>query len=68
MLGVIDQRDQEWQVGIGLHVLGEEWHLPVDEAFLQDHLAHRHGKGGIGARLGPATIRRRTWCCPPNRG
>jgi hypothetical protein len=51
MLGVVDQRDQEWQVGIGLHIVGEERHLPIDEEFLQDHMTHRHGQRGVCAGL-----------------
>ena len=52
MLGVVGQRDPERQVGVGLHEVGEERHLPVDEELLQDHVGHRHGQRGVRARLG----------------
>jgi hypothetical protein len=51
VLGILGQRDQKGQVGVGLHIVGEEWHLPIDEILLQDHMAHGHGERGICASL-----------------
>jgi hypothetical protein len=51
VLGVLGQRDQEGQVGVGLDVVGEERHQPINEEFLQDHMAHRHRERRIGSSL-----------------
>ena len=52
VLGVLDQGDQERQVGVGTHVLDEERHPPVDEELLQDHVPHGHRQRRVGAGLG----------------
>ena len=52
VLGVLDQGDQERQVGVGAHVLDEERHPPVDEELLQDHVPHGHRQRRVGAGLG----------------
>ena len=50
--GVPLQPDQERQVGVGAHVVGEERRLPVDEVLFQDDVTHRHRECGVGSCLG----------------
>jgi hypothetical protein len=47
-VAVLPQGDQERQVRVGLHVVGEVRHLPVPEELGQDHVAHRHGQRPVG--------------------
>ncbi len=46
------QLDQEREVGVALHVVGEVRHLPLHEELPQDHVPHRHGQCAVGARPG----------------
>ena len=41
--------DQERQVGVAAHIVDEERNPVADEAFRQDHVAHRHRQRAVGA-------------------
>ncbi len=48
---LLREHDQHREVGIFAAIILEIGNLPVEMVFAQDHMAKRHGKGGVGALL-----------------